>query len=72
MTRKDYIAIAAAFRPDVDRYTQLREVGVIERVRMEAKVALDALYQTAGRVAYSMKQDNPRFNEDTFMDACGF
>ena len=56
MTRKDYELIAASFHAIVER----------------APVDDTALRDTALELAHRLRQDNPRFNLNTFMWACGW
>jgi hypothetical protein len=57
MTRKDYIAIAEAIR-----LTTEDEYG-----RDSTGLAF-----CASRIAHVMAADNPRFDRDKFLKACGF
>ena len=56
MTRKDYELIAASFHAIVER----------------APVDDTALRDTALELAHRLRQDNPAFNRNTFMWACGW
>lgn len=61
MTRKDYVAIAEAFRDvtyDPDLTRSLQDLGLLSVV--------------AGKVAHIMQLDNPRFDRERFLEACGF
>lgn len=57
MTRKDYVAIAAGIRAEV-------EAG-------PNKNGSTALQRVAERIAEVMAQDNPRFDRARFLKACG-
>ena len=58
MTRKDYQAVAEIISTLADKYQFDEGKDII------AEVALD--------LADMMQDDNPRFNRETFLDACGF
>lgn len=62
MTRKDYIRIANAIATAAAAYP----VGVPARA-----VAIRALSDCALHIAYQLQQDNPRFDRDRFIAACG-
>lgn len=62
MTRKDYITIAAAI-------AQARQATEINR---KSKDGVSAIRLTAIGMASHLLQDNPRFDRDRFMAACGF
>lgn len=57
MTRKDYVAIAQAFKlahvPNASAETQA------------------SLFELAGRLANILALDNPRFDRERFLVACG-
>lgn len=57
MTRKDYVAIAAAIRKEVI---------------YSGSETTTALKSVADSIADIMKRDNPRFDRSRFIDACGF
>jgi len=62
MTKKDYKLIATA----------IWRAGYLEdknKIRQQAK--MDARRLIAINIATDLKQDNPRFNRDKFMEACG-
>jgi hypothetical protein len=59
MSRKDYVAIAAAISATKEDYTEI--LG-----------ALPALKTATKRIAEAFASDNPRFDRDRFMDAAGF
>lgn len=56
MSRKDYIAIAAAIRAEYDRFEGMEHAQV-------------ALENAAERIAGVLAQDNPRFNRYRFLAA---
>lgn len=58
MTRKDYIAIARAISDSV-------------RVQEGQGKQVDGIMFTAEMIARELKTDNPRFDRDRFMRACG-
>ena len=61
MSKKHFIAIAKAFRPNV------------ELAQHEGKTrTVDALRNVAEGLAVTFTQFNPEFRRQTFMDACGF
>lgn len=64
MTRKDYVAIAAVLRKRVDR---LPDQGTT----LEQRVRLAEVLEIAYRIADVFQRDNPRFDEDRFLKACG-
>lgn len=58
MTRKDYQLIADAITAEVNEWSDRPE-------------AFAAIGHTASRIASALRRDNPRFNRERFMDACG-
>lgn len=61
MTRKDYVLIAAA----------LREAR-LHALRNEAPDGgVFWLAAAADEIAYALERDNPRFNRERFLAACG-
>lgn len=63
MTRKDYVAIAAAINKRVD--------GVNYGSAREDAAALDALQRASIDIAATMANDNPAFDRSRFLKACG-
>jgi hypothetical protein len=63
MTRKDYILIADAIR---ETLATDPEFGLVWPDRERAAVGL-----VAHRIAHQLRRDNPRFDMDRFIDACG-
>ena len=71
MTRKDYELLAAVFK----RYTDADKAGDAATGHQEQSEADKArqsrLKALALALSDSLKQDNPRFNAETFLKACG-
>lgn len=62
MTRKDYVAIAAALKAArMNTYTS----GAVVQTH------LHAVNSTAAQIADVMARDNPRFDRGRFLKACG-
>jgi hypothetical protein len=61
MSRKDYVAVAAVIASEV---LQLRRVGNLD--------AVDTVYTMTKVMADVFGSDNPRFDRDRFLAACGF
>lgn len=62
MTKKDYILIANA----------IKEQWQLSKKHSEHPQHSGlAIHNTALRLAYAFKQDNPRFDVDRFLTACG-
>lgn len=61
MTRKDYQLIAEAIRPYADSL-----------YRNRLKDMESAVETVAIRIARALEKENPRFDSDKFMEACGF
>ena len=59
MSKKDYIAIA-------------REFNIQLALHADSKPACTALREIAQALAIQFKQDNPRFDRERFLIACGF
>lgn len=57
MTRKDYELIAGAFRTELDSESHDERRG--------------AVINAAERVAVELKSDNPNFDANRFLKACG-
>jgi hypothetical protein len=60
MTRKDYVKIARVLALHMQVAT---EMGAGERK--------ETIEDLAGDLAYMLKADNPRFDRDKFLAACG-
>jgi len=77
MTRKDYEIIARTFRAytDADKAgeaTQQATTGHYKYTQSDTdRARASRLLLLANTLANSMKQDNPNFNRDTFLKACG-
>lgn len=77
MTRKDYEIIARTFRTytDADKAaeaTQQATTGHYKYTQSEADRARQGRIKAlALTLSDNMKQDNPNFNRDTFLKACG-
>lgn len=61
MSRRDFVAIAAAIHEELDRATEAASFA-----------ARQALLGVAIAVAKHAKEVNPNFKKDRFMRACGF
>lgn len=71
MTRKDYELIAAAIKSHVDRLRAPDRSGyAVANAAMGLPLA--AVEGTAKSVATALALDNPRFDRQRFMAACGF
>jgi hypothetical protein len=66
MTRKDYVTIAQAI--NATRYTL--DPSILGEP-VYANGINTAMSEVAGRLADSMAQDNPRFDRERFLNACG-
>ena len=60
MTKKDYVKIAGVF---IDSHQKLVATG--------KSYALDVLSDLAQDLAVVFASDNPQFNQDRFLEACG-
>ncbi len=75
MTRKDYVALAAALaqtRPTEEDYTRHSAVGnntMFDGISHGA--ALVAWTTTRDSIADTLRADNPRFDRSRFLTACG-
>lgn len=65
MTKKDYILIADSLYRSIQITTWLEK----NQVRKQTKLA--AYRSIAHDLAGSLKGDNPKFNQDKFLKACG-
>ena len=74
MTRKDYVAIAGAIRTVTDELdTSLSEAVSNEDPHFwEINKSFRTVQHIARRIANVMEADNPRFDSERFMTACGF
>ena len=62
MTKKDYEMIADAIAETVDGYADLDTAGTMVRM---------AIRDTALSIANVLESDNPRFDRNRFLVACG-
>ncbi len=70
MTRKDYVLIASAIRAQVEFQNEAHaKVAPARDVR--AEVSLNQLDALARSLANRLRDDNPRFDINRFLDACG-
>ena len=65
MSRKDYQLIAAAIHRSQMAKSLMKKSA-------ERHAAIAGIHLVAVDLAASLRHDNPRFNTDTFMQACGF
>jgi len=73
MTRKDYVMIAAALRETLDaieRESAAMAVGDSTRAALAGERL--GVRHAALRVMEALASDNPRFERETFLKACGF
>lgn len=68
MTKKDYELIASAFKKDVDFLNETIEKQVKNRT---FKDALSNVRTMANTMATVLEVDNPKFDRDRFLKACG-
>lgn len=66
MSKKDYVAVAAAMKTEVDSIKQCLDSGAKEWY--SAKVAMASV---ARDLAARFEADNPRFDRAKFLAACG-
>lgn len=72
MTRKDYQRIAEAIRQSAPKETApMDRYRSIER-RISQRIADDFAERIARRLADVFAEDNPRFDRERFLSACGF
>ena len=64
MTRKDYEIIAAAFR---SAYKSVNPFTDTPQTRQDIK---NGICLASIEIADRLAQENPKFNRDTFLDAC--
>lgn len=64
MTKKDYELIAGCFRTDIEGWRE--ESGPVY-----GQEAIDALTLNAVRLVNQLEKDNPKFDRDKFLQACG-
>lgn len=66
MSRKDYIAVAEVVAQTRGEY---QDAGITAG---EGALVTGAMLRTAERLASMFKSDNPRFDRERFLAACGF
>ena len=77
MTRKDYELIARTFRAytDADKVRETMQQATTGHYKYAQsdtdRARANRLLLLANTLANNMKQDNPNFNRDTFLKACG-
>lgn len=73
MTRKDYEIIAAVLKQYTDadnaNWTHLESAGFEPSAKDRAMLQRTRLI--VRDLSAALQQDNPRFNQDTFLKACG-
>ena len=73
MTRKDYELIAAEFKRyadcDQDLHDRLEAAGI--DVDAQTRARYSRLTLLANSLAVRLAQNNPRFDRNTFINACG-
>ena len=72
MTRKDYECMAQVIKDaktDTDRVTT--EYHLKKDNALQSEILHDRIQKIADRMADNFKAENPRFDRDKFMKACG-
>ena len=69
MSKKDYLAFAAIIRYALE---DTRKHNTHGRFAMTTKILQDQLLTIARMLCEEFEDDNPRFDEEKFMRACGF
>jgi len=64
MTQKDYIRLARVLK---DSKQTLTGINPLINQAFESQWKF-----TINRIAYELQADNPRFNRDRFLNACGY
>jgi hypothetical protein len=64
MTRKDYVMIAGIIK-------DCNLIPTLNKNKENGLIQADMLFTVASQLAYKLEQDNPRFNRDLFLTACG-
>jgi hypothetical protein len=67
MTKKDYVKFAQMFKTKMDATQQALDSGAGERATGYSM----AIYDIAGDMARIFADDNPLFDSDRFLKACG-
>ena len=70
MTRKNYETIAATFREQLDHDAEGAAIGALSDAQYRERSR--AAFQIAGTLAFRLADDNPRFDRERFLSACGF
>lgn len=65
MTRKDYKALASALQD------ARRGYGDINTGIVQASPEVEGVTTAAHKIAYVLAADNPKFNVERFLEACG-
>jgi len=63
MTKKDYQMLARAIRTAKDDY---KDIGELHRL------AEGVVFNVINRITVALEEDNPRFDYQKFIEACGF
>ncbi len=71
MTKKDYAAIAAAINNGTVMFPNAANESNADRHEAFIAGANDQVKQLARRIADVMQADNPRFDRELFLKACG-
>jgi len=64
MTRKDYVMIAGIIK-------DCNLIPTLNKNKENGLIQADMLFTVASQLAYKLEQDNPRFDRDRFLTACG-
>lgn len=64
MTRKDYVMLAGIIK-------DCNLIPTLNKNKEEGLIQADILFTVASQLAYKLVQDNPRFDRNKFMTACG-
>jgi|KBSSwiStaDraftv2_1062776.scaffolds.fasta_scaffold25388_6 hypothetical protein len=72
MSRKDFVAVAAAIKNQYDAAIQLRNLpGQDGQSIAEGNTRVFTIERMANRLADVFSDANPRFNRNIFLAACG-
>ena len=71
MTKKNYTAVAAVVKYEVDYLDRCAEGKQNTQVIAELRSARSAVERVALDLSHYFASDNPRFNTHKFKDACG-
>jgi len=64
MTRKDYVMLAGIIK-------DCNLIPTLNKNKEEGLIQADILFTVASQLAYKLEQDNPRFDRNKFLTACG-